>query len=102
MDDVLKIVGEFGRRQKVLYTLFSIPYVVTSMQLMGWVFVGAKLAHRCRLPDEPPDAHFGDAANSSCHLGNDTCTNGYVYDTSVVGDSVVKEWDLAPHSEEAA
>ena len=41
-DDVLKVVGEFGLYQKLIYLMFSLPYVVTAMQLMGWVFVGAR------------------------------------------------------------
>ena len=34
-DDVLKKVGEFGKFQIILYTMFSLPYLETSMQLMG-------------------------------------------------------------------
>ena len=41
-DDVLKVMGEFGLYQKLIYLMFSLPYVVTAMQLMGWVFVGAR------------------------------------------------------------
>ena len=41
-DDVLRVMGEFGRYQKLIYLMFSLPYVVTAMQLMGWVFVGAR------------------------------------------------------------
>ena len=35
-DDVLNHVGEFGTFQKILYLMFSIPYVETAMQLLGW------------------------------------------------------------------
>ena len=35
-------MGEFGRYQKLIYLMFSLPYVVTAMQLMGWVFIGAR------------------------------------------------------------
>ena len=41
-DDVLKVMGEFGLYQKLIYLMFSLPYVVTAMQLMGWVFIGAR------------------------------------------------------------
>ena len=41
-DDVLRVMGEFGLYQKLIYLMFSLPYVVTAMQLMGWVFVGAR------------------------------------------------------------
>ena len=67
---------------KVNYLMFSLPYMVTSMQLLGWashlhhhlrlchhldqtdkstimiiirwVFVGASMSHRCLLPNELP------------------------------------------------
>ena len=45
-DDVLVLLGEFGRHQRILYFLFSFPYVFTSMQLLGWVFVGVTQPHR--------------------------------------------------------
>ena len=45
-DDVLVLLGEFGRHQRILYFLFSFPYVFTSMQLLGWVFVGVAQPHR--------------------------------------------------------
>ena len=32
-DDVLKISGEFGPFQKILYLFYSIPYVETAMQV---------------------------------------------------------------------
>ena len=51
-DNVLSELGEFGLEQKINYFMFSIPYIMSSMMLMGWVFVGSELPHRCRLPDE--------------------------------------------------
>ena len=32
-DDVLKLSGEFGPFQKILYLFYSIPYVETAMQV---------------------------------------------------------------------
>ena len=52
-DDILVELGEFGLEQKINYFLFSLPYILSSMQLMGWVFVGATPSHRCKLPGEP-------------------------------------------------
>ncbi len=54
-DDILVELGEFGLEQKINYVLFSLPYILTSMQLMGWVFVGFTPDHRCRVPGDPPD-----------------------------------------------
>ena len=45
-DDVLSHLGEFGLEQRISYLKFSLPYVMSAMQLMGWVFVGADLPHR--------------------------------------------------------
>ena len=52
-DDILVELGEFGLEQKINYFLFSLPYILSSMQLMGWVFVGATPSYRCKLPGEP-------------------------------------------------
>ena len=35
-DDVLKLSGEFGPFQKILYLFYSIPYVETAMQVNAW------------------------------------------------------------------
>ena len=32
-DDILKLSGEFGPFQKILYLFYSIPYVETAMQV---------------------------------------------------------------------
>ena len=65
-DDILAELGEFGLEQKINYFLFSLPYILTSMQLMGWVFVGASFPHRCRVPgDDPGTWIYGSGVNSS-------------------------------------
>ena len=46
-DDILAKVGQFGPFQVVLYIMFSLPYLETAMQLLGWVFVGATPDHSC-------------------------------------------------------
>ena len=69
-DDLLKEVGEFGRFQMVLYTLFSMPYLETAMQLIGWVFVGHVPDHQC--------------------LENGTVQ----YNNTHISSSVVLDWDL--------
>ena len=57
-DDILIQLGEFGLEQKINYVLFSLPYILTSMQLMGWVFVGFSPQHRCRVPGDPLQQDF--------------------------------------------
>ena len=73
-DDILAELGEFGLEQKINYILFSLPYILTSMQLMGWVFVGADLVHRCRLPGDPispGDSIAGGQNSTSNYTFND-------------------------------
>ena len=75
-DDILAELGEFGLEQKINYFLFSLPYILTSMQLMGWVFVGASYPHRCRLPGD----HTNGAANySSQWLAHGSCSRGIFF-----------------------
>ena len=57
-DDILSQLGEFGLEQKLNYFMFSLPYIMSAMQLLGWVFVGAEMPHRCRLPYESENASF--------------------------------------------
>jgi len=72
-DDILKEIGEFGKHQKLLYLLFSLPYVFTSMQLVSWVFVSQQPAYK-----------------------GDSCSNGTIGGKSSFGG----EWNLACQEEE--
>ena len=103
-DDILKELGEFGLEQKINYLKFSLPYVMSAMQLMGWVFVGADLPHRCRLPDEVglEDVPFHlndsewtvDSCSRTYQNITTTCVDGWVYDRTQIGDSVTSSWNL--------
>ena len=104
-DDILSHLGEFGLEQKINYLKFSLPYVMSAMQLMGWVFVGAEMKHRCRLPEEvgeeniPFYSNNSDWETGSCwrtfqKTNTSSCEDGWVYDRSQVGDSVTSDWDL--------
>ena len=104
-DDILSELGEFGLEQKINYFMFSLPYIMSAMQLLGWVFVGANMPHRCRLPSEVglenisfTYSNESQWESSSCSrtLDNLTtdCVDGWVYDRSQVEDSVVSDWDL--------
>ena len=109
-DDIFKILGEFGRYQKLLYFMFSITYVMTAMQLLGWVFIGAKTPVRCLYPfevNQTKRAVFSDVMTnltSSCSYtwnGHNfsSCELGFVYDTSSVKYSAVMNWDLVCENE---
>lgn len=102
-DDVLAELGEFGLEQKINYFLFSLPYILTSMQLMGWVFVGATFPHRCRVPGDETASFSNYSSNwtaGQCSRTNlatnesETCVDGYFYQTEKGGDSVSEDWDL--------
>lgn len=60
--------------QVMLYILFAIPFMETSMQLLGWVFVGAKPEHSCN------------GTVSDDHFKNDT--------EAMVQSSAAIEWNL--------
>ena len=94
-DDVLHQLGEFGREQKINYFMFSLPYIMSAMQLMGWVFVGSELPHRCLLPEEVGlttvsynSSIRGDWSVDSCSRTRDNitaqCEDGWVYDRTQV------------------
>ena len=110
-DDIFKVIGEFGSYQKVVYLLCSVTYVMTAMQLLGWVFIGAKTPVRCILPPEKnltkADLRYSDFkenTSSSCsYIWNgrnvSTCDLGHLYDTSNMKYSAVMEWDLVCENE---
>ena len=57
-DDLLISLGEFGRYQKRTYFLLFLPTFFSAMQKQSWVFLGAKAPHRCKLPEEFPNASY--------------------------------------------
>ena len=120
-DDILVHLGEFGRYQKIVYFLLFLPTIFSAMHKMAWVFLGAKVNHRCRLPfeatEEIVDADNTIFYNSSTNLkefykwdeDNDrfhqcswidknkneqSCNNGWIYDRTTFGSSAVMEWNL--------
>ncbi|XP_069171909.1 organic cation transporter protein isoform X2 [Procambarus clarkii] len=68
MEQLLEHIGEFGVYQRRLFLLLSLPTIVVSMQKLAWVFLGARVDHRCRLWWEDDNATFtldDDVANVS-------------------------------------
>ena len=57
-DDVLKEVGEFGPYQRKIYFILFLPTIFSAMHKLAWVFLGAKVNHRCRLEGEPDNSTY--------------------------------------------
>ena len=119
LDDILVQLGEFGRYQKIVYFLLFMPTIFSSMHKMAWVFLGAKVSHRCRLPFESVEnpnsttLPYHSTVNLShlytwdddnnrfdqCSWIDDNkndlpCDSGWIYDRTTFGSSAVMEWNL--------
>ena len=57
-DDVLKELGEFGPYQRKIYFILFLPTIFSAMHKLAWVFLGAKVNHRCRLEGEPDNSTY--------------------------------------------
>ncbi|XP_030375914.1 organic cation transporter-like protein [Scaptodrosophila lebanonensis] len=55
-DDVIVLLGDFGRYQKVIYFLICLTAVQVALHKMAGVFLLAKLNYRCALPFEPSNS----------------------------------------------
>ena len=118
-DDILVQLGEFGKYQKIIYFVLFIPTIFSAMHKMSWVFLGAKVNHRCKLPFEtvvntnhttiPYHSEMDlskyynwDEDNErfeQCSWIDESknelpCDNGWVYDRKTFGSSAVMEWNL--------
>ncbi|XP_071528745.1 organic cation transporter protein-like [Panulirus ornatus] len=58
METFLEHIGEFGPYQRRMFLLLSLPTIIVSMQKLAWVFLGARVDHRCRLWWEGENATF--------------------------------------------
>ncbi|KAK7071333.1 hypothetical protein SK128_003957 [Halocaridina rubra] len=123
MEAFLEKIGEFGRYQKRMFILLSLPTIIVSMQKLAWVFLGARIDHRCRLPWEAENATFPLPANvknvtlpwdekrnnyEQCYVWSDITEEplqrhndsmklmclDYVYDKSVYATSAVIDYEL--------
>ena len=51
-DDVLRIIGEFGRYQRIKFTLICVVAIISAFLSLNMVFVGGKPEHYCKVPDD--------------------------------------------------
>ncbi|XP_066974769.1 organic cation transporter protein-like isoform X1 [Macrobrachium rosenbergii] len=123
MEAFLEKIGEFGRYQKTMFLLLSLPTIIVSMQKLAWVFLGARVDHRCRLPWEYENTTYPlneTVRNASypwddklskvdqCHVWSDATEDSfgrhndsvklpcddYIYDRSKYETSAVMDFDL--------
>ncbi|KAL1517617.1 hypothetical protein ABEB36_001356 [Hypothenemus hampei] len=111
-DDVIPLLGDFGKSQKRTYFLLCLPAITSAFHKLGNVFLLAEPKYRCKRPDEPPGSLYNmteydlekwypfDSVQrkfSSCQIrsGNatTTCTE-FIYDHSEYGHTTTIEWDL--------
>uniref|UniRef100_A0A1Y1M257 Uncharacterized protein n=1 Tax=Photinus pyralis TaxID=7054 RepID=A0A1Y1M257_PHOPY len=108
-DDVIPMLGNFGRYQRRIYLLLCLPAVLCAFHKLSNMFLQAKVNHRCQLPSELPNATYElpisilnesypyEAAlerYSSCSLlenGRDAPCDSYIYDYSKYESSIVIE-----------
>ncbi|XP_018578503.1 organic cation transporter protein isoform X2 [Anoplophora glabripennis] len=111
-DDVIPLLGDFGRYQKKIYFLLCLPAILCAFHKFGNVFMIAEPNYRCKLPIEPINASYHlnssiikqyypwDSRNnksSSCDIiiNNKTQTcEKYIFDDAVYGYTSVIEYDL--------
>ncbi len=66
-DDILVHLGNFGRYQRRVYFFLFLPTIFSAMHKLAWVFLGAKVNHRCRLEEE---VGMEDAKYTVSEVGN--------------------------------
>ncbi|VDM96737.1 unnamed protein product [Thelazia callipaeda] len=113
-DDLLSTnLGEFGRYQKIQFSLVCLPIIFVSMHALSWTFSAASVPHRCRLQNESNTAQYwtrsdlliSDSSNcdtngkqcryKECGLINESsCHYGYIFDLSQIKYSAINRWEI--------
>ncbi|XP_050300986.1 organic cation transporter protein-like isoform X2 [Anthonomus grandis grandis] len=73
-DDVIPILGDFGRYQRRIYFLLCLPAILCAFHKLGNVFLIAEPKYRCMLPYE--------ASNATYHLEPSELQKWYPYKNS--------------------
>lgn len=112
-DDVIPLLGDFGKYQKRIYFLLCLPAILCAFHKLGNVFLIAEPQYRCQLPEELPNASYHlnkselekwypyntlDQKFSSCQMYNSinqsiSCDE-FIFDHDVYGYTAVIEWKL--------
>ncbi|XP_056150194.1 organic cation transporter protein [Lampris incognitus] len=119
-DEILSLIGGFGKFQKILYIWICLPQIFLAFQMLVSIFTGAVPPHRCRSawPSDgapaPSDFNFslvsspGGWRSLSCAAGSNhsvgsgpsggqatkSCQGGWEYSGETFHSTVVTEWDL--------
>ncbi|XP_041661901.1 solute carrier family 22 member 6 [Cheilinus undulatus] len=113
-DDILCLIGGFGRFQKLLYVWICLPQIFLAFHMFVSIFTGAVPPHLCRptltSAGAPASTNFNLSTSDgwtqlSCAaplnhsgLGNGlpvgSCQGGWEYSTETFQSTIVTEWDL--------
>ncbi|KAF5303703.1 hypothetical protein FQR65_LT00847 [Abscondita terminalis] len=111
-DDVISLLGNFGRYQRRMYLLLCLPVILDAFHCFSNTFLQAKPNHRCRLSSEYSNSTYDlnlEALNasfpynavtgkySSCSVlfnGTEVPCDEYIYDYTKYKSSIVIEWNI--------
>ncbi|XP_018555211.1 organic cation transporter protein [Lates calcarifer] len=117
-DEILCLIGGFGKFQKILYVWICLPQIFLAFHMLVSVFTGAVPPHFCRstwpsagtpvssnfslltTPDGQPELScmfsFNHSGSVSLDGGNPigSCPGGWEYSNKTFQSTIVTEWDL--------
>ncbi|XP_066151542.1 organic cation transporter protein-like [Euwallacea fornicatus] len=116
-DDVIPLLGDFGRYQKKIYFLLCLPAILCAFHKFGNVFLIAEPDSRCKLPYEFPNSSYyinatewekwfhynktSQKTSSHCLIDLSSTPDApmqrceeFIYDYSIYGYTAVTEWNL--------
>lgn len=111
-EDVLPLLGSFGKYQRRTYFMLCLPIILCGLHMFVGVFLLANPDHRCKLPDEqynqsfdiskevwrenyPIDPLTGDFSKCSFHKNSSEAhCDSWIYDNSKFKENVVTDWNL--------
>ncbi|XP_078146124.1 organic cation transporter protein [Centroberyx gerrardi] len=116
-DEILCLVGGFGKFQKILYIWICLPQIFLAFHMLASVFTGAVPPHLCRstwpsagapassafnfsLLSGQPELSCRDQLNHSGALGlgnghrAGSCQGGWEYSKETFHSTIATEWDL--------
>uniref|UniRef100_A0A667ZTH6 Si:dkey-119m7.4 n=1 Tax=Myripristis murdjan TaxID=586833 RepID=A0A667ZTH6_9TELE len=97
-DEVLCLVGGFGKFQKILYIWICVPQIFLAFHMLVSVFTGAVPPHFCRSTwpstGGPASSDFNFSLVSGSNGRPELCQGGWEYSKEVFHSTIVTEWDL--------